>query len=117
MPKHRSGRHAPAFVLLFLARQEACGLDLLKSLQAELPQGRFDSAIVYRSLANLEKDGAVISSWDTSGSGPARKNYAITATGRALLAAFRDDIASSLECLAFFLDTFGHLEPEPGGGE
>lgn len=110
MPRQRSGRHAPAFVLLLLAREDACGLDLLKRLQAELPQGRFDSAIVYRSLANLEKEGAVTSSWDTSGSGPARKNYTITARGRAALAAFRDDIASSLECLAYFLDAFDGLE-------
>ena len=58
-----------------------------------------DGSGVYRFLKSMESKGLVISSWDTSQSGPARRAYAITPAGtNCLLAwirtleAYRDSI-------------------------
>lgn len=56
------------------------------SLMNELPQlgftpGEVDPGAVYRTLNMLEENGWVVSEWDTSGSGPARRRYAITPLG------------------------------------
>jgi len=40
-----------------------------------------DSAAVYRTLRRLEAAGCVISRWDTSGGGPARRVYTLTPLG------------------------------------
>jgi len=39
----------------------------------------------YRTLRQMEKDGMVSSSWDTSEGGPARRVYSITDAGEAYL--------------------------------
>jgi DNA-binding PadR family transcriptional regulator len=45
-----------------------------------------DVSGVYRFLKAMERKGFVVSSWDLSGSGPARKSYELTASGRQCLA-------------------------------
>jgi DNA-binding PadR family transcriptional regulator len=40
-----------------------------------------DGAAIYRTLRRLESTGCVTSSWDTSGGGPARRLYTLTARG------------------------------------
>ena len=40
---------------------------------------------VYRSLKTMEAKGLVVSSWDVSESGPAKKTYQITKSGKACL--------------------------------
>jgi PadR family transcriptional regulator, regulatory protein PadR len=52
---------------------------------------RPDRTGVYRVLRSLEEGGYVVSSWDLSKSGPARKSYRLTPEGR--------------ECLAHWIET------------
>jgi poly-beta-hydroxybutyrate-responsive repressor len=71
-------------VLLLLRDWSSYGYDLAKAL------GSFGFAMMnpgplYRMLRQMEKDGLVQSSWDTSGQGPARRIYSITAAGEAYL--------------------------------
>lgn len=51
-----------------------------------LAGSRPDRTGVYRVLRELEKQGFVVSSWETSASGPARKSYRLTPEGRECLA-------------------------------
>jgi DNA-binding PadR family transcriptional regulator len=44
-----------------------------------------DMSGVYRFLKSMETKGLVVSAWDTSKSGPAKKTYRITKTGEACL--------------------------------
>ncbi len=60
---------------------------------------------LYRTLRRMEKDGVVESSWETSGGGPARRMYAITASGEAHLGAW----AKSLERYQHSVDDFVEL--------
>ncbi|HEY7779482.1 MAG TPA: helix-turn-helix transcriptional regulator [Ktedonobacterales bacterium] len=71
-------------VLLLVRDVSSYGYDLMKALT------RFGFAMMnpgplYRMLRQMEKDGLVRSSWDTSGQGPARRIYSITEAGEAYL--------------------------------
>lgn len=47
---------------------------------------RPDVSGVYRFLKAMQRKGLVVSNWDVSGSGPAKKCYEITSAGRECLA-------------------------------
>lgn len=105
MPKTH-GRHAPAFLLLLLNEEPAYGARLLTRLQEELPHCLLDSAIVYRTLMQLERQGLVRGSWKDEGAGQPRKWYVITAKGRRALGEYAADIRRRAENLRFFLDRY-----------
>jgi len=97
------GRHTMAFLLLFLAEAPAYGAALLTRLQAELPHCFSDSAIVYRTLQEMEKNGLVETDWEMPESGQPRKWYRITAKGKEALQKEAEDIRRRLENFEFFL--------------
>lgn len=73
-------------LLVLLKRQPRHGYALLGPVQ-ELGVEVGDVTRLYRALRNLETEGIVASSWDTSarGRGPARKVYSITRSGHRIL--------------------------------
>jgi DNA-binding PadR family transcriptional regulator len=109
MSRSKYGRHTPAFILLFLAKEPAYGSLLLTKMEEELPFNLIDGPSLYRSLHDLEKEQAVESYWDTSDPGPAKKWYRITPTGREKLEEFRQDIEMRKKNLEYFLNTFRKL--------
>jgi poly-beta-hydroxybutyrate-responsive repressor len=60
---------------------------------------------LYRTLRQMEKEGIVESTWETSRGGPARRMYTITDAGRAYL----DFWAKSLEQYQRTMETFFSL--------
>lgn len=96
--------------MLFLAEEPGCGMDLHKRFSQLIPISKFDSAIVYRSLATLEKEGLVKFEWDTSGSGPARKMYSITEKGLATLSEHKTHVELRIKNLGIFLEKFEKLK-------
>ncbi len=71
-------------VLLFLLKRKgrAYGYELVSEVPAlALTDAEIEAAALYRTLRQLEKNGCVISEWDTQHSGPARRVYALTARG------------------------------------
>ena len=74
-------------LLGLLAEQELHGYRIIQEmLERKLYQGQNpDTTGIYRSLRSLEERGLVISAWDTSGSGTAKKIYRITEAGRECL--------------------------------
>jgi len=107
--KEKTYRHAPAFILLFLARRDSYGAGLLKAMQSEIPYCFADSAVIYRKLQELEKEGAVESYWETDISGPAKKWYKITNKGLEVLEEFKEDIERRIKNLEFFLTTYKNI--------
>jgi PadR family transcriptional regulator PadR len=94
-------RFCEPIVLLTLARLgEAHGYQIVtESEQFAVTHAGVDSAAVYRALRRLEANGNVTSSWDTSGSGPARRLYTLTTSGYEHLGEWVDvmgEIAASL---------------------
>jgi DNA-binding PadR family transcriptional regulator len=105
----QQSRHLPAFVLLLIAEAPTHGGALQSALAARLPSLRADSAAVYRTLKQLEKDGDVVAEWDTTGAGPPIRVYRVTPQGRESLERWRADVEDRLANLRAFLDAHDAL--------
>ena len=89
-------------LLLLLREGPAHGYDLVDRLA---PFGfNSDPPVVYRNLRRMEAERLVESSWDTSGKGPARRVYQLTARGRDHLDAWTIAIKYQREVLDAFLN-------------
>ena len=98
-------------LLLMLRQWSSYGYELMEKMSTfglvALNPGTF-----YRTLRQMEKDGMVSSSWDTSEGGPARRMYSITDAGEAYLNYW----AESLDQYQRMMDTFFRLytgQPSP----
>lgn len=97
------------YLLMLLRSWNAYGYELVRQL-AVFGFGSVDPGTIYRTLREMERDGYVTSSWDTSvTSGPARRVYTITDMGLSALGAQ----AALLEGYRRTLDHFFRLY---GGG-
>ena len=97
------------YVLLFLKNWSAHGYQILQTLTL-LGFAAVDPATVYRTLRQMEREGLVLSTWETGTAGPARRTYQITAAGEQFLAQW----AEALGTYQRFLDRF--FELFTGGG-
>jgi len=110
MSRLNYGRHLPAFILLFLAKESIHGSMLLNKMNDSMPYIKADGPAIYRALSELEKLNAVEACWDTVNPGAARKCYTITEQGRRLLKEFKDDIEERKRNLEYFLSEFDRLD-------
>jgi DNA-binding PadR family transcriptional regulator len=62
--------------------------------------------MVYRTLRYLEKEGFVTSKWDTKGTGPAKRNYALTEKGTGMLHLWAESIEMRKKVLGKFLKQY-----------
>ncbi|HEY7342309.1 MAG TPA: helix-turn-helix transcriptional regulator [Ktedonobacterales bacterium] len=93
-----------AVILLLLREWSSYGYDLMERMAA-FGFAAMNPGSLYRVLRQLEKDGMVSSTWDTSGQGPARRMYAITEAGEAYLKLW----ASGIEQYRTMMNTFFRL--------
>jgi PadR family transcriptional regulator, regulatory protein PadR len=68
------------FILAAIARGDAHGYAIAASLKG-LGLGDVKGGTLYPALARLEAGGLVVPRWEVGGAGPARKRYALTASG------------------------------------
>ena len=108
----KHGRHTAAFLLLLLAEGPYYGAMLLTKLQNELPRCFSDSAIVYRSLQEMEKNGLAETTWEMRETGQPRKWYTITGKGRQELREQAEDIRQRQANFEFFLQRYSVLNNE-----
>lgn len=89
-------------ILAVLARESLHGYLILERLaaQAMFRDQPPDPAGVYRILKSMEQDGLVTCAWDLQGSGPARRQYAITERGGACLGKWLETITKYQRSLA-----------------
>ncbi len=71
----------------------------------------FDPSTVYRTLRRLEKDGLIMSAWETGDSGPAKRVYSLTEAGEDFLKTW----ASTLEQYQGILNKFFEVYSEKLG--
>ena len=91
-------------VLLSLREWNSYGYELMGRARM-FGFGATNPGTLYRTLRQMEKDGVVESSWETSSGGPARRMYAITDAGEAHLGLW----AKSLEQYQQSMDAFFRL--------
>lgn len=75
--------HVPV-ILLMLREWNSYGYELMEKM-SEFGLNTMNPGTFYRTLRQMEKDGIVSSSWDTSETGPARRVYSITQAGETYL--------------------------------
>lgn len=89
-------------LLFLLLEQPAHGYGLLERL-GEFGLAEVDVGGTYRILNRLEDNGFVTSSWETGGSGPARKEYRVTPAGVELLHCWAEAIRRNRRYVDRFL--------------
>lgn len=96
-----------ACLLLFLRETPGHGYELIERLEDIGVTS--DRAVVYRTLRVLEREGLVESAWEESNAGPARRSYALTASGDHVLSAWATTLARSAEMLDTYLERFARV--------
>ena len=91
-------------VLLMLREWSSYGYELMEKM-AKYGLSTMNAGTFYRTLRQMEKDGMVSSTWDTSEGGPARRMYSITEVGENYLKFW----ATSLEQYQNMMNRFFQL--------
>jgi PadR family transcriptional regulator PadR len=91
-------------VLALLAGGERYGFDIVKEL-AEVDGMVTSEGTIYPLLGRLRRDGLVEPTWRESSSGPPRRYYRLTRSGRAALADFRREWSRFRSAVDRFVDT------------
>ena len=93
-------------VLLLLVQKPAHGYELMERLGGDAEGSMAGPGLLYRTLRHLEEEGLARSTWDTEGTGPARRVYEITDEGCNYLRAWVVNIRRTRERLDRFLEEF-----------
>lgn len=101
-------------LLLLVSEQASYGYDLLERL-GELSLAQTDPGTLYRLLRAMEREGLVVSAWETSSVGPARRIYEITDEGVDWLHAWAGALAESRRILTGFLQRYRSHAPRLAG--
>ncbi len=91
-------------LLLMLRGWSSYGYELMEKM-ATFGLAAMNPGTVYRTLRQMEKDGIISSTWDTSTAGPARRVYSITDAGETYLNYW----TNSLNQYQKMMDTFFRL--------
>lgn len=97
-----------ACILLLLSEEPGHGYDLLARLEA-FGLGDSDPAGMYRTLRGMERDGLVVSHWETSEAGPSRRTYEISDLGAEDLRAWGDALSQCRAIVDRYLATHDRL--------
>ena len=103
-PSGKMTRFIEPCLLFFLSQQASYGYELMAKLDGfGFPKANPDPAMVYRTLRYLEKEGFVLSKWDTKSTGPAKRIYELKQKGFGLLHLWAESIATRKQVLEKFL--------------
>ena len=90
-------------VLALLTAEERYGFDLVKAL-AEVDGMVTSEGTIYPLLSRLRRDGLVESTWRESPTGPPRRYYRLTETGRAALDGFAAEWSRFRDAVDHFVE-------------
>jgi len=108
----------PALLHLLASGVAAHGYDLIQAAnELGLSEMPIDVGAVYRSLRQLEAEGCAISTWDTTGVGPARRTYELTGLGWERLRGWTQVIEQRSQAMREFVRLCGKLRAEPADSE
>ena len=96
--------HIPV-ILMMLRQWNSYGYELMEKLAA-YGLNAMNPGTFYRTLRQMEKDGVIRSSWDTSDTGPARRVYSITDAGEAYLKLWTESLNQYQKMMNTFFDLY-----------
>lgn len=112
LPRH----FLQATLLLLIGRRPAYGYSLRAQLLS-LGVVRQDWSQLYRSLRSMERSGLVVSCWENSESGPARRTYHVTEKGSAQLEDWAQGIAGARRLASEFLTRYARYSRSPSAAD
>jgi DNA-binding PadR family transcriptional regulator len=106
----RIERFVEPALLLLLRDGETHGYDLAESLAELAPEDAVDLGNLYRLLRSLEVEGIVVSRWRDDLPGRAKRTYALTDDGRALLDSWADALRRAGDTITGFLARYAQRQ-------
>lgn len=100
----------PPMLLLLISQKPAHGYELIQRLHDFDPSRELEPGTIYRNLRRLEAEGLVLSQWETSSSGPARRQYAITTDGAVALGEMVSELEHLKGLIELILSQYRELE-------
>lgn len=109
----------PVALLLLKTKGKTHGYDLVGALnEYALSDSIVEPGALYRTLRRLEENGYVVSSWDVSGAGPARRIYELTSDGEVHLQEWGEALDRLSQSLGrFVLDVRRSVVETPADSE
>jgi DNA-binding PadR family transcriptional regulator len=93
-----------------MKKGSAYGYELLGEInQHALTDATIERGALYRTLRTLEENGNVISDWDVSGPGPARRQYKLTRDGEIHLEEWAEVMGNMAAAMSQFVDGVNKL--------
>jgi poly-beta-hydroxybutyrate-responsive repressor len=97
-------RYMQPSLLLALSGGSSYGYELIQTIgEYGFLRGDAPPGMVYRHLRQMDEEGLVESSWDSSGDGPAKRVYSITPEGAEVLEAWIIHMERQRDALAAFI--------------
>jgi DNA-binding PadR family transcriptional regulator len=103
-------------VVLFLLRKKgrSYGYELAAELREHaLTDASIEAAALYKTLRQLEQNGCVVSEWDVTGKGPAKRVYCLTPRGEEHLAEWTEVLGHMARSMTRWSQSFGPFRPLP----
>jgi PadR family transcriptional regulator PadR len=100
-------------VMALLEPDERYGFDLVRELASSDAMATSEGT-VYPILTRLRRDGLVESTWRESPSGPPRRYYRLTDSGRTALAGFRGEWVRFVKAVDRLLEGVGRDDSSDG---
>jgi PadR family transcriptional regulator, regulatory protein PadR len=97
-----------ACLFLLVAEDASHGYDLLERLRAFGLKGA-DPGGLYRALRAMEQEGLMLSEWEVSDIGPARRKYVLTDEGRDWLHAWAGTLRETSKIVDGYLERYENL--------
>ena len=110
-PGDRPPRFLRAFLLLFLAKEEAHGYELIEKLkEMGVKYETYEFGYVYKTLRNMEKEGLLSSRWNVKEKGAAKRIYRITDKGRENLDEWAKVLMNIKDSIESFLKAYQKIK-------
>lgn len=91
-------------LLFFLAKKQAHGYELAQKInEAHFCEVKADRATIYRNLRYMEENGLITSKWKIGLTGPAKRCYELSPSGREALTHYVRLISNKVENMQIFL--------------
>lgn len=110
--KELSKDHLPTLILAVLTDGPRHGYAVAREIERRSADALTSGeGKLYPALRTLEADGLVQSKWETPPSGPARKVYTLTDSGRGTLARRTDEWRAWTQAMEAVLNGGSHAQP------
>jgi len=101
-------------LLMLILKKPTHGYELIQNFNAVHEGEIIEPGTIYRILRRMEREGIVLSGWEASESGPARRKYNITENGKKALLEAVLKLEKQKQEIEDFLTAYNELSDKGG---